>query len=199
MVSLVPWGECLVELPKQPLWILPLHAKEAANSRATAQARLHNLAQELLHEPPRPTPPFDKTCVMTHWLCPVPQWTHWSPPSGGLGPSHLPLRAIQSGHTRRYLRATMAVPSVSTKPGLLPVCVCVCVCVHSSHHITHLHLQLRAIRAPQGCAFHMSLSSGWVRGRRDFARSPGIQLSPSKMSYIKPGSGGFLFFSISLK
>ena len=120
------------------------------------------------------------------------QWGSWAvPPSTTCHPirSHQTLPESHNGSPVCEHKAR--TPSC--------VCVCVCVCVHSSHHITHLHLQLRAIRAPQGCAFHMSLSSGWVRGRRDFARSPGIQLSPSKMSYIKPGSGGFLFFSISLK
>lgn len=59
----------------------------------------------------------------------------------------------------------MAVPFVSTKPKLLPVCVCACARVLTSHHTPPLAAESRQTTA--GLAFHMSLISGWVRGKRD--------------------------------
>ena len=61
----------------------------------------------------------------------------------------------------------MAVPFVSAKPELLPVCVCVCMCARAltSHHTPPLAAESRQTTA--GLAFHKSLISGWVRGRRD--------------------------------
>lgn len=79
----------------------------------------------------------------------------WCAPSWGLGLSHPPTQAIKASDTWLSLWVQNSDPFQ---------CVCVCMCVHTPHSITHTHtLAAESQQSRQGCAFHRSLTSGWVR------------------------------------
>lgn len=136
-------------VPQESLWILPLRARDAANSRGPrpGYTTLSRSRPGQHHRPTR-TPGWHTGCVLCHTET-------LEDPGGGSW-------AVSSSNTLGHDipgSYSSSPPALSTKPELLPVCVCVCARVHSSYHTPPLY-RLRAVRPLQGLPFTESL--GWA-------------------------------------
>ena len=156
--------------PKNPLWILPLHAGDAANSRedpgpatqprpGAAQANI-TFGQGHLG---------DDTLVVFCATMDTLEGSRWA--SWAVSSSNTP------GHSWCSLAATVAVPFVSTKPKLLPVGVC------ARAHITS-HASPCSWEPSDHCRACLSQKPYFRlgQGKERLNSSHLIQLSSSKMS-----------------
>lgn len=120
------------------------------------QVQLQDFPQELLYEPPR----ANTTLRLEDLGCDTMAVFHVTLdgvlPFGVLGCpilQHKPSKLVILDFLCEYKTQTLS-----------SVCVCACVCTLPIPSHTHTHtLAAESQQSRQGCAFHRSLTSGWVR------------------------------------